>query len=114
MKIYTLPTCSACKLLTRYLDSNNIKYEEIDADEGLPEGKKGIPLIEKDGVYLEGFNKDKVDKLLGIKQEDSRVTLSRREKEIIIKSLNMITIPVGDPEGFNDFKTIIDIKNKLQ
>jgi len=108
MKIYTQPTCAACKLLTKYLNEKGIEYEELTE---LPEGKYAVPLIEKDGQFIEGFNKNKIDNLLGIKSE---IELSGEEKDILIKALNLVSIQIADPEGLDIFKKIKDLITKLQ
>lgn len=78
--IYTLSTCPHCREAKEYFTSNNIPFinREVDSDDaqmemlmkiydsmGVPESKRGVPLIViDDRIRLQGFNKDKFQSLL--------------------------------------------------
>lgn len=79
IKIYTTTTCPYCKAEKEYLDSKEIKYENIfvDQDPKVAEemvkisGQMGVPftVISKDDgsqVTILGFDKDKLNQSLGI------------------------------------------------
>ena len=79
IKIYTTTTCPYCKMEKDYLDSKQIKYENIFVDndtkaaqEMLQEsGQLGVPftVIEKNDnseVKILGFDKQKLNESLGI------------------------------------------------
>ena len=61
LKIYTTSWCPDCKNAKRFLDSHDVKYEEIDIDKD-PDaealviktsgGRRVIPTIDADGKYL--------------------------------------------------------------
>ena len=81
IKIYTTTTCPFCKLEKEYLDSKGIKYENIFVDQNPEEAKRlieqsnqmGVPFTEitkDDGTEekILGFDKEKLDKALGINQ----------------------------------------------
>lgn len=73
--IYSTPTCVYCHNLKEYLKSKNIEYKEIDVSKDEKElekmvaisGQMGVPVIDIDGNIVIGFDKQKVDELLGLK-----------------------------------------------
>ena len=80
--IYTLATCPHCKEAKEYFTHNNIPYTNHDVgmddaamDEamqiyeklGVPEAQRGVPLIVIGDTVIQGFNKEKVEKALGMK-----------------------------------------------
>jgi len=76
IKIYSTQTCPYCHMLKQYLDEKGFKYEDIDvaADQKAREdmveksGQMGVPVAEIDGETVVGFNKEKINELLGIKE----------------------------------------------
>jgi len=81
VKIYTTTTCPYCKMERDYLDSKGIKYENFFVDENPKKaqemmdesGQMGVPFTEitkDDGTEekILGFDKEKLDKALGINQ----------------------------------------------
>ena len=75
VKVYTTPTCSYCLTLRAFFKERNIEFEEIDLsqDEKTKEeiiqktGQIGVPVIEINGEYIVGFDKEKIFQLLNIK-----------------------------------------------
>ena len=75
VKVYTTPACSYCLTLKMFLKERNIEFEEIDLsqDEKTKEeiiqktGQIGAPVIEINGEYVVGFDKEKIFQLLNIK-----------------------------------------------
>jgi len=73
--VYSTPSCPFCYSLKEYLKEKNISFEEIDVSENeekLKEmikksGQMGVPVVEIDGNIIVGFDKEKIDKVLGIK-----------------------------------------------
>lgn len=73
--IYSTPTCVYCHSLMEYLKSKNIVYQDIDVSQDEKElekmvaisGQMGVPVIEIEGNIVIGFDKEKVDELLKIK-----------------------------------------------
>jgi len=63
--------------LKEFLKENNIEFEEIDVskDEKAKEemikksGKMEVPVVEIDGQIIQGFDKEKIVKLLNIKAQ---------------------------------------------
>jgi len=76
VKIFITPVCPYCVTLKHYLKEHNIEFEEIDVsrDEKLKDeiiektGQLGVPIIDIDGELIVGFDKEKISKLLGIKE----------------------------------------------
>jgi glutaredoxin len=79
IKIYSTATCQFCKLEKAYLDSKGIAYESIMVDEDQEKAKEFVELSGQMGVpftvietddgkeeHILGFNKPKIDALLGI------------------------------------------------
>ena len=73
--LYTTPSCPWCNRLKQYLKSLNMKYHDIDVskDPKIAEelvrrtGQTGVPQAEINGQMVVGFDKPKIDRLLGIK-----------------------------------------------
>ena len=74
VKVYSTPTCHHCRDLKKFLDENNIEYEEIDVSADREAAKEmvektsqmGVPVMEADGKFVIGFNREEVKKVLGI------------------------------------------------
>ncbi len=72
--VYSTPTCSWCNRLKSYLRENNIKFRDIDVskDQKAAEdmvkrsGQQGVPQSIIGGQVIVGFDKAKIDKLLGL------------------------------------------------
>ncbi len=72
--VYSTPTCSWCNRVKDYLKLKNIRFTEIDVskDQKAAEamvkksGKQGVPQTEINGQIVIGFDKPKINKLLGI------------------------------------------------
>jgi len=75
VKIYTTPVCPFCNLAKQYLKEKGIEFEEIDVSKDekaamemiQKSGQMGVPVIEIDGKIVVGFDKEKIDELLGLK-----------------------------------------------
>jgi len=76
VKIYTTPACPYCFTLMEFLKEKGIEFEEIDVskdekarDEMIKKsGRLEAPIIEIDGQIVVGFDKEKICKLLNIKE----------------------------------------------
>ena len=72
--VYSTPTCSWCTRIKDYLKGNNIKFRDIDVskDQKAAEamvkrsGQQGVPQTLIGGQIIIGFDKPKIDKLLGL------------------------------------------------
>lgn len=74
VKIYTTPTCTYCNALKSHLRKHHIPFQEIDVsidDDAAEEmvrksGQRGVPQIEIDSQIIVGFDKKRIDQMLGI------------------------------------------------
>ncbi len=72
--VYTTPTCSWCTTIKRHLRENGIQYREVNvaADQKAAEemvrksGQQGVPQTEINGQIIVGFDKTRINLLLGI------------------------------------------------
>jgi len=72
--MYTTPTCSYCRLAKAYLNQNRVRYTEIDvsrdqrasADMVRRTGQSAVPVILIDNRPIVGFDKRRIDRMLGL------------------------------------------------
>ena len=72
--VYSTPSCSWCNTLKTHLNVNGIRYTDIDVsrDQKAAEamvkksGQQGVPQIDINGTLIVGFDKPKINRLLGI------------------------------------------------
>lgn len=72
--VYTTPTCSWCTTLKTYLDGRKVRYREINvasdttAAESMvrKSGQQGVPQTEINGQMIVGFDKTRINQLLGL------------------------------------------------
>lgn len=72
--VYTTPTCTWCTTIKRHLQENNIRFREVNvaADQNAAEqmvkrsGQQGVPQTDINGEIIVGFDKTRIDRLLGI------------------------------------------------
>ena len=74
--IYSTPTCVYCKMAKEYFKENGIVYEEHDVAADAVARKEmfdkthqmGVPVITVDEQVIVGFDKETLEKALGIKK----------------------------------------------
>ena len=72
--VYSTPTCVYCKMVKEWLGEKSVDFTEVDlsADAAKRQeivektGQMSVPVIEIDGEYIIGFDKDKLAEALGI------------------------------------------------
>ena len=72
--VYTTPTCTWCNAIKRHLQENSIAFREINvaADQKAAEamvqrsGQQGVPQTDINGEVVVGFDKPRINRLLGI------------------------------------------------
>lgn len=72
--VYSTPTCSWCSTLKTHLKQNNIPYTEVDVSKNQQaaeemvrkSGQQGVPQTDINGEIIVGFDKTKLNSLLGI------------------------------------------------
>ena len=75
VKVFSTVSCPYCITLKEFLKEKGVQFEEIDVseDEKAQEemieksGQMGVPVIEIDDQIVVGFDKEKICKLLNIK-----------------------------------------------
>ncbi len=73
--IFTTPTCGFCNAAKRYFREKKIKFKDIDVsrdpkaagDMVRMTGQSGVPVILINNKPIVGFDKPKINRLLGIK-----------------------------------------------
>ncbi len=76
IRIFITPICPYCVTLKSFLQEKGFKFEEVDvstdekaANEIIEKtGQMGVPVIDIDGEFIVGFDREKLDKLLNIKE----------------------------------------------
>lgn len=76
VKVYSTPTCPWCDVAKKFLSDHNIEFETIDVSQSqdvLMEliqktGSTGVPVIEINGEYILGFNKNAICEKLNIQE----------------------------------------------
>ncbi len=74
IKIYSTPSCPYCHLAKEYFESKGLEYEDIDVFKDVQKrqemitetGQMGVPVIKINGQIVIGFNKSKINELLGL------------------------------------------------
>ncbi len=80
IRVFSTPTCSYCQVLKSFLKEKNIVFEDIDVSQdevALKEmvdksGQMGVPVVEIDGEIVVGFDKNKIEKLLELRNSVSK------------------------------------------
>ncbi len=74
VRIYSTPTCPYCHKAKAYLDQKGITYEDIDVSVNSEKAKEvvnlsgqmSVPVLDIDGEIIVGFDKEKIEKALGL------------------------------------------------
>ena len=72
--VYSTPSCPWCHRAMDYLKEKGIDFEHVDVSQDHEKamvmieksGQRGVPVIDIDGQIIIGFDKDKIDSLLGL------------------------------------------------
>ena len=73
--IFTTPTCSFCRAAKQYFNQNGVRYTEVDvardarAAEDIMRrtGQMGVPVILINNRPVVGFDRPKINQMLGIR-----------------------------------------------
>ncbi|MCD6177784.1 glutaredoxin family protein [bacterium] len=76
IKVYSTPSCPYCVTLKVFLKQHNIEFEDIDVSQDKKareemvkkSGQMGVPVVDIDGEIVVGFDREKICKLLNIKE----------------------------------------------
>ena len=72
--IYSTPTCTWCQAAKDYLSDRGIDFEEVDVSADVNRarelvektGQYGVPVLDIDGEMVVGFDRPRIDALLGL------------------------------------------------
>ncbi len=72
--VFSTPTCSYCNLAKKYFREKGIKFTDVDVsrdqaaarDMVRRSGQMGVPVIDIGGKIIVGFDRPKINSLLGI------------------------------------------------
>ena len=72
--VYSTPTCPWCAKAKSYLKSKDIEFKDVDVSQDQAaavemiekSGQRGVPVIDIEGDIIVGFDKDNIDKSLGL------------------------------------------------
>jgi len=72
--VYSTPSCPHCNTLKSHLRRHNIQFKDIDVSKDQQKaqelvqktGQQGVPQTDINGQFITGFNKAKINELLGI------------------------------------------------
>lgn len=72
--IFTTPTCRFCRAAKKYLRERGIRFKEVDVsrdqaaarDMVRRSGQMGVPVLDIGGKIVVGFDRPKIDRLLGL------------------------------------------------
>lgn len=73
--IFTTPTCTFCRKTKKYLRERGVPFKDVDVSRDAAaardmvrrSGQQGVPVLDIGGKIVVGFDRPKIDKLLGIK-----------------------------------------------
>jgi glutaredoxin-like YruB-family protein len=73
--LYTAPACPFCVIVKKYLERNNIKFDEVDVSKDQKKkeemkaksGQENVPVVDVEGKIIVGYNLKKLKEALGIK-----------------------------------------------
>jgi glutaredoxin-like YruB-family protein len=73
--VFSTPSCSFCNLAKKYFREKNVKFKDVDVSRDQTaardmlkrSGQSGVPVIDIGGKIIVGFDRPKIDKLLGLK-----------------------------------------------
>ncbi len=72
--IYTTPTCAFCHMAKNWFGTKGVKFTEIDVSKDMKaaqemvekSGQMGVPVIDVDGDITIGFDRPKLEHVLGV------------------------------------------------
>ncbi|MCK4723109.1 MAG: NrdH-redoxin [Dehalococcoidia bacterium] len=72
--VFTAPTCGFCRTVKAYLRQRSIRFKEVDVSRDAAAardivrrtGRQGVPVIHNGNKFVVGFDRPKIDKLLGL------------------------------------------------
>ena len=74
VKVYGTPSCPFCAKAKQFLKENKVEFEDIDVSANQEKvrelmeksGQMGVPVLDIEGEIIVGFDKEKIQKALGL------------------------------------------------
>ncbi len=74
VNVFSTPTCSYCRKAKKYFRSKQIPFRNVDIsrdqsaarDMVRRSGQQGVPVIDVGGKLIVGFDRPKIDRILGL------------------------------------------------
>lgn len=75
IRVFSTPTCAYCLTLKKFLKERGFEFEDIDVSRDMEAQKEmveksnqyGVPVVEIGGEIITGFDREKIAKILNIK-----------------------------------------------
>ncbi|MEJ2265006.1 MAG: glutaredoxin domain-containing protein [Anaerolineales bacterium] len=72
--LFTTPSCSYCRKAKQYLRQRQVRFKDVDVSRDAAAARdmvrrsrqQGVPVIDIGGKIIVGFDRPKIDKLLGL------------------------------------------------
>lgn len=72
--LFTTPSCSYCRTAKRYLKERGVAFRDVDVSKDQAaardmvrrSGQQGVPVIDIGGKIIVGFDRPKIDRMLGL------------------------------------------------
>lgn len=72
--VFSTPSCSFCNMAKKYFREKGVRFKDVDVsrdqaaarDMVRRSGQSGVPVIDIGGKVIVGFDRPKINKLLGI------------------------------------------------
>ncbi len=72
--VFSTPTCPHCRTAKRYLQQRGVVFNEVDVSRDAAaardmvrrSGQQGVPVLDIGGKIVVGFDRAKIDRLLGL------------------------------------------------
>jgi glutaredoxin 3 len=73
--LFTTPTCTYCRAAKKYLREHGVPFKDVDVSRDSSAARdmvrrsrqQGVPVIDIGGKIVVGFDRPKVDRLLGLR-----------------------------------------------
>ena len=74
--VFSTPTCGYCNMAKQYFRQHNVRFRDVDVSKDAAAardivrrtGQMGVPVIDIGGKLIVGFDRPKINKLLGLKE----------------------------------------------
>lgn len=72
--VFSTPTCTYCNMAKKYFREKGVRFKDVDVSRDAAaardmvrrSGQQGVPVIDIGGKIIVGFDRPKIDRLLGL------------------------------------------------